>query len=181
RPTRSRSRSTASMAASATASSCPTREWRTAHQVVENARPRPKDRSRAIDVDRRMPRPFSGQEEQVMPKFMLILGGADLDKRSNSNPGIAPKMLEAYMGWVKSVTDRVPVVSSFKLYDQTGARLTVRGGQVVEGPFVEAKEAVGGLFVIEAASLAEATELARGCPVFELQNGYIEVRAVERG
>jgi len=115
-----------------------------------------------------------------MPKFMLIVGGADLDKRSNSNPAIAPRMLEAYMAWVKSLTERTPV-TSYKLYDQTGARLTVRGGQVVEGPFVEAKEAVGGIFVIEAASLAEAKQLARGCPVFELQNGFVEVRAVERG
>jgi len=73
------------------------------------------------------------------------------------------------------------VVSSYKLYDQTGARLTIRGGQVVEGPFVEAKEAVGGVFVIEAASPADATALARSCPVLELQNGYVEVRAVERG
>ena len=115
-----------------------------------------------------------------MPQFMLIVGGADLDKRSNSNPAIAPMMLERYMAWVKSLGERTPV-TSYKLYDQSGARLTVRGGQVVEGPFVEAKEAVGGIFVIEAPSLAEATTLARGCPVFELQNGYIEVRAVERG
>lgn len=115
-----------------------------------------------------------------MPKFMLIVGGADLDKRSNTNPAIAPMMLERYMAWVKSLSERGPVVS-YKLFDQTGARLTIRGGQVVEGPFVEAKEAVGGIFVLETATLAEATQLAKGCPVFELQNGYIEVRAVERG
>ena len=114
-----------------------------------------------------------------MPKFMLILGGADLDKRSSSNPAIASKMLEAYLGWIKSLGERV--VTSYKLYDQTGARLTIRGGQVVEGPFVEAKEAVGGVFVIEVPSLVDATAVARGCPVLDLQNGYIEVRAVERG
>jgi hypothetical protein len=114
-----------------------------------------------------------------MAKFMLIIGGADLDKRSNSNPAIAPKMLESYMAWVKSVGNQL--VGSYKLYDQTGARLTVRGGQVVEGPFVETKEAVGGIFVVEANALADAVALAKTCPVFELQNGYIEVRAVERG
>jgi hypothetical protein len=115
-----------------------------------------------------------------MSKFMLIVGGADLDKRSSNNPALAPMMLERYMAWVKSLSERSPIVS-YKLYDQTGARLTIRGGQVVEGPFVEAKEAVGGIFVLEAANLAEATQLAKGCPVFELQNGYVEVRAVERG
>jgi len=112
-----------------------------------------------------------------MPKFMLIIGGADLDKRSNNNPAIAPVMLERYLTWLKSLNG---LVQSYKLYDQTGARLTIRGGQVVEGPFVETKEAVGGLFVIDVPSLADATAAARTCPVFELQNGWIEVRAVER-
>jgi hypothetical protein len=42
------------------------------------------------------------------------------------------------------------------------------------------QEAVGGLFVIQAASLDEATAIARECPVLRLQNGFVEVRAVER-
>ena len=51
---------------------------------------------------------------------------------------------------------------------------------MVDGPFVETKEAVGGIFVIEADSLEHATEIARDCPVLLAQNGYVEVRAVER-
>jgi hypothetical protein len=57
--------------------------------------------------------------------------------------------------------------------------LTVRGGEVVEGPFIESKEAVGGLFLIEASSLEEAIAIARSCPTLSLQNGYVEVRVVE--
>jgi hypothetical protein len=115
-----------------------------------------------------------------MAKFMLLLGGADLDKRSG-NDALAAVMLERYTAWVRSLSEGGRLVGSYKLYDQTGTRLTVRGGEVVDGPFVETKEAIGGLFVIEAASLAEATALARDCPVLRLQNGYVEVRAVERG
>jgi hypothetical protein len=119
------------------------------------------------------------RRKNEMAKYMLILGGADLDKRSNGNPAVGPAMLERYMEWVKSISGRM--VASYKLYDQTGARLSVRGGEVVDGPFVETKEAIGGVFVIEAASLEEATALARACPVLLWQNGYVEVRAVERG
>jgi hypothetical protein len=115
-----------------------------------------------------------------MAKFMLILGGADLDKRSG-NPELGPAMLEEYMKWVQSLTAGGNLVSKYKLYDQTGARLTVRGGEVVDGPFVETKEAIGGVFVVEAASLEEAKALARDCPNLLMQNGYVEVRAVERG
>jgi hypothetical protein len=115
-----------------------------------------------------------------MPKYMLLVGGADLDKRS-SNAAFGPVMLERYSAWVRSMAERGQLATSFKLYDQTGTRLAVRGGEVVEGPFVETKEAVGGVFVLEAATLEDATAIARACPVFDLQNGYVEVRAVERG
>ena len=38
---------------------------------------------------------------------------------------------------------------------------------------------MGGVFVVEAASLDEATDLARACPNLNLQNGYVEVRVLE--
>jgi hypothetical protein len=113
-----------------------------------------------------------------MAKYMLLLGGADLDKRSG-NAAIAPKMFQQFASWLSSLREGGHYVGSHKLHDQTGVRLTVRGGQVVEGPFMETKEAVGGAIVIEAASLEQAASLARQCPVLELQNGYVEVRLVE--
>jgi hypothetical protein len=114
-----------------------------------------------------------------MAKWMLVLGGADLDKRSG-NPAYYGPILERYMAWVRLLSEGGRLLGSYKLHDQTGARLTVRGGEVVDGPFVETKEAIGGIFVVEAASLEEATAIARDCPVLRLQNGFVEVRAVER-
>jgi hypothetical protein len=113
-----------------------------------------------------------------MPKYMLLLGGTDLDKRSG-NAALAPKMYEQFSSWLSQLRAGDNYLSSHKLHDQTGARLTVRGGQVVEGPFMETKEAVGGAILIQAASLDEAIALARTCPTLTLQNGYVEVRAVE--
>lgn len=113
-----------------------------------------------------------------MPRYLLILGGADLDKRSGS-PDFRLKMLERYGDWVRGLAERGQFVESHKLFDQAGRRLTMRGGEVIDGPFIEAKDAVGGVFVIEAGSLDEASEAARRCPALELQNGWIEVRVVE--
>lgn len=113
-----------------------------------------------------------------MPKFLLIVGGADLDKRS-TNPQFAPTMLEHYTAWIRNLQQHGQLLESHKLYDQTGRRLTVRGGEVLDGPFIEAKEAVGGIFIIEAASLDEATDIARGCPGLDCQRGYVEVRLIE--
>jgi hypothetical protein len=113
-----------------------------------------------------------------MAKFMLIAGGADVDKRSG-NPALAPEMLERYMRWLKGLRDSGRYVASFKLHDQTGRRLAIRGGEVIDGPFIESKEAVGGIFVIEAESLDVAADVARSCPNLDLQNGYMEVRIIE--
>lgn len=113
-----------------------------------------------------------------MAQYMLLLGGADLDKRMN-NPELAPEMFERFARWMGAMRERGHYVASHKLHDQTGARLTIRGGHVVEGPFMETKEAVGGVFLIEAASLEAAVAIAREAPTLTMQNGFVEVRAVE--
>jgi hypothetical protein len=113
-----------------------------------------------------------------MAKYVFLLGGADLDKRS-TEAAFAPQMFERFRSWLGSLQKGGHYLSSHKLRDQTGARLTVRGGEVVEGPFMETKEAIGGVFLIEAVSLEQAVALARECPVLKLQNGYVEVRVVE--
>jgi hypothetical protein len=46
---------------------------------------------------------------------------------------------------------------------------------VTDGPFAESKEAVAGFFVIEAASLAAAVEIANGCPGLDVGQ-TVEVR-----
>jgi hypothetical protein len=59
-----------------------------------------------------------------------------------------------------------------------GARVQVRGGRasVVDGPFAEAKEMVGGFFLIDVGSLEEAVAIAKECPAAEW--GTVEVRPV---
>jgi hypothetical protein len=56
---------------------------------------------------------------------------------------------------------------------------TVRGRErsVTDGPYAESKDLVTGTFVFEAVSLEEATELAKGCPIFEF-DGSVEVRPI---
>ena len=57
-----------------------------------------------------------------------------------------------------------------------GARVEKREGRsrVLDGPFAEAKEMVGGFFVIDVATLEEAVAIAADCPAAEWST--IEVR-----
>ncbi|WP_320669257.1 YciI family protein [Patulibacter defluvii] len=50
---------------------------------------------------------------------------------------------------------------------------TIRDGVITDGPFVETKEVLGGLFIIEARDLDHALELARMTPIID---GAVEVR-----
>jgi hypothetical protein len=60
-----------------------------------------------------------------------------------------------------------------------GARVSFAGGkpEVADGPFAEAKEVVGGYWMIEVGSKAEAVEWAKRCPASA--NEVIEVRQVQ--
>ena len=60
--------------------------------------------------------------------------------------------------------------------DTSGARVRVRsdGPSIVDGPFAEAKEMVGGFFLLECETRAEAIAIARECPAAEWAT--VEVR-----
>ena len=59
-----------------------------------------------------------------------------------------------------------------------GARVQVREGRasVLDGPFAEAKEMVGGFFLVDCATREEAIEIAKRCPAAEWCT--VEVRAL---
>jgi hypothetical protein len=60
-----------------------------------------------------------------------------------------------------------------------GARISFPGGKpkVTDGPFAEAKEVVGGYWMIQVKSKAEAIQWASRCPASE--NETIEIRQVQ--
>ena len=60
--------------------------------------------------------------------------------------------------------------------DAAGARVTTRGEKSIvrDGPFAEAREMIGGFFLLTCATREQAIELARECPAAEWAT--IEVR-----
>ena len=50
---------------------------------------------------------------------------------------------------------------------------------VVDGPFAEAKDLVGGYLLVTADNLDDAAELARGCPILEV-DGAVEIRPIRK-
>lgn len=58
-----------------------------------------------------------------------------------------------------------------------GRLVTMAQGRVVDGPYAETKEAIGGYFFLRVADLDEATSIAKRCPGLPL-GVEVEVRPV---
>ncbi|MEZ5356591.1 MAG: YciI family protein [Bryobacteraceae bacterium] len=90
------------------------------------------------------------------------------------------RVIGRYMAWRQSLQEKGKLLGSNKLADEGGRLLSREGGgaiRVVDGPFAEAKEIIGGYFLLTAGSYDEAVELARSCP--HLDYGTIELRRVD--
>jgi hypothetical protein len=91
-----------------------------------------------------------------------------------------PKAVAAMMKYNESLQKAGVLLALDGLYPpSTGARVSFAGGkpQVTDGPFAEAKEALGGYWMIQVRSKEEAIEWASRCPGSE--NEVIEIRQVQ--
>jgi len=111
-----------------------------------------------------------------MSKFMLLLRDDGQRVPSHSAQEMQ-EILQRYGAWRQSLGDKI--AGGNKLMDGQGRVLRKQNGKPVlsDGPFAEAKEVMGGFFIIEAADYADAVELAKTCPHMDF--GTIEIRQVE--
>jgi hypothetical protein len=93
--------------------------------------------------------------------------------------GGAPEMMGAYRAYTEAMKQAGVFVAGDALQPSTTATVVrVRDGktQVLDGPYAEAKEQLGGYYLIEAKDLDAALEWAARCPGAEF--GTMEVRPV---
>ena len=91
-------------------------------------------------------------------------------------PEQAQKSMQRWMAWMRDLEARGHLKSAGQPLDRGGK--VVRARAVTDGPYAEAKDVIGGFSVIIAKDLAEAAELARGCPALGDDAGSVEVRPV---
>lgn len=108
-----------------------------------------------------------------MAQFMLLLRGGDFKRYS---PEEMQKITEQYLAWADQLRSAGRYLGGDELKND-GRILSVQNGRIVDGPFTETKEMIGGYFVIAADDLAEAARLAHACPHFKF-GGEVEIREV---
>ncbi len=52
----------------------------------------------------------------------------------------------------------------------------VKGGNVTDGPYIEAKEVMGSYAFVETSSFARALEIAKECPINSIPGASVEIR-----
>ena len=112
-------------------------------------------------------------------RFMMLMIPKGYEK---AHPGAMPdaKAVAAMMKYNESLQKAGVLLALDGLHPPSmGARVSFSGGkpQVSDGPFAEAKEVLGGYWMIDVGSREEAIEWARRCPAGE--NDVIEVRRVQ--
>jgi len=114
-----------------------------------------------------------------MPKFLLLLHQAPL-RFDNLAPEDIQKIVNEYVAWREALVNRNRLLGGEKLRDGGGRHVRMVEGKVVstDGPFSEAAEVLGGYFLIEAADVAEAEQIAISCPHLA-GSRWIEVRQIE--
>ncbi len=113
-----------------------------------------------------------------MSEFILLIRGG-YEVTATFTPEEMQQAIARYRTWAQQLATDGKLVSAFKLKDDGGRVLGIRGGQItVEGPFAETKETIGGYFVVKADDYAEAAEMAKACPIFD-EGGSVEVRQIE--
>jgi hypothetical protein len=112
-------------------------------------------------------------------RFMMLMIPKGYE---NAAPGTMPdaKAVAAMMKYNESLQKAGVLLALDGLHPPSmGARITFPGGKpkVTDGPFAEAKEVIGGYWMIQVKSREEAIEWASRCPASD--NEMIEVRQVQ--
>ena len=112
-------------------------------------------------------------------KFMCLAYEDEADLNALS-PREWDELRGETQAYVESLRERGHLVSTYALQTiRKTATVKVRNGQrlVTDGPFAEAKELIGGYFILEARDRDEAIALAAGWP--SARFGAIEVRPID--
>jgi len=115
----------------------------------------------------------------MIMRFMMLMIPKGYEK---AKPGTMPdaKAVAAMMKYNESLQKAGVLLALEGLHPPSmGARVSFSGGKplVTDGPFAEAKEVIGGYWMIQVKSKEEAVEWASRCPASD--NEVIELRQVQ--
>lgn len=115
----------------------------------------------------------SVMKQTTTAEYLVICRGVRFDE--NLAPGQVQGAMKQFHSWFERLSDEGKLKNGRRLGPE-GKVLAGRKG-VMDGPFAESKEGVAGYWFIQAASLAEAAEIAKGDPLLDYGH-TVEIRPI---
>jgi len=110
-----------------------------------------------------------------MNEFVLIFRN-DFHPEAKFSPDEMQAIMLQWQNWMGGIAAQGKLASSGNRLGSEGK--TIKPGNVViNGPYVEIKEMLSGYIIVKAASIDEATEISKGCPILKV-GGSVEVRDI---
>jgi hypothetical protein len=100
-------------------------------------------------------------QNQNQNGYMLLFRGNDWIKPLS--PEEKQKVTDEWMAWFKRLTEQGKAVAGNPL-EREGKVVSGKSRVVSDGPFAESKEAIGGYFLLDVATMDEALAIAKECP-----------------
>jgi len=119
------------------------------------------------------------KKEQIMSEFLYLYRLPPNSPYAPDSPHQLQERLSKWTTWMKDLEAKQHLRSPGHPLVSTGAVVKDKRGTVTDGPYAESKDIIGGYTLIEAKDLAQATELARGCPILD-GGGTVEVRPIRQ-
>jgi hypothetical protein len=109
-------------------------------------------------------------------QYLFLVRGASCDAGDLSPEQMQAHMRETY-AWIDGLTKKGVMTAAQPLTPETKVLSGKNGSVVSDSIAAESKEAVGGFFIVNAATMDEAVSIARTCPAFN-QGVRLEVRQI---
>ena len=113
-------------------------------------------------------------------RYMLLIGSDDKMQDQAPPPKAQMEaMVQGHMRFAQELGATGKMVAADRLRpDSDASRVRMKAGQrqVMDGPFAETKEALGGFYLIECDTKGEAVEWAKKIPLTD--GGFVEVRPI---
>jgi hypothetical protein len=109
-----------------------------------------------------------------MSRFMCLYRFPAGASSKPSSPEEMQKQYAAWQAWMKKFAKEL--TPGGPLTREGGGSAVVRGGNVTDGPYIEAKEVIASYSIIEASSLERAIEIIKETPLATLPDYSIEIR-----
>lgn len=105
-------------------------------------------------------------------KYLVLFRSQPTGQQAGPSPAEMQQMFAAYKAWMEKFKEDILDMGD-KL--KPSGRI-VSASRVDDGPFVEAKEVVGGFMIVAAESYDGAVALVQACPAVQAPGAMLEIR-----